>query len=154
MSGDHLSAVLAQFPQAVPQPTPLRDFLAKQFPPRALLLSPWLPEKGLTMIAAPRGLGKRHLALYVAYAVASGGAVAEWKRTEASPITKWQPPGCRLWKPLPRELVTLIAHGPPPGGGVSPLHNEPCSQCSPLSRSPQPPPLVFTSTPPPKFVNA
>jgi RecA-family ATPase len=84
MSGDHLTGVLAQFPQAaplpsVPQPTPLPDFLAKQFPPRALLLSPWLPEKGLTMIAAPRGLGKTHLALNVAFAVASGCAFLRWQ---------------------------------------------------------------------------
>lgn len=83
MSAD-LKAVLAQFPQAaplpdVPQPIPLRDFLAKQFPPRALLLKPWLPEKGLTMIAAPRGLGKTHLALNIAHAAASGGVFLKWQ---------------------------------------------------------------------------
>jgi putative DNA primase/helicase len=44
-----------------------------------MLLSPVLPEKGLAMLYAPRGAGKTNLALSIAYAVASGGAVLPWK---------------------------------------------------------------------------
>jgi hypothetical protein len=34
------------------------QLLSMAFPPRNLIMSPWLPEKGLTMIYAPRGIGK------------------------------------------------------------------------------------------------
>jgi len=47
--------------------------------PRALLLSPIFPEKGLYMIYSPRGMGKTFLALALAYATAGGGSVARWK---------------------------------------------------------------------------
>lgn len=69
-----------------PQPIGLADFLAMEIPPRELLLSPWLPEKGLAMIAAPRGIGKTHVALNVAYAVASGGSFLRWKAVTPRPV--------------------------------------------------------------------
>lgn len=55
------------------------DFLARDFPPRANILSPWLPHQGLAMIHARRGIGKTHLALGIAYAVASGGEFLRWR---------------------------------------------------------------------------
>src|SRR5438105_3263503 len=66
----------------IPQPfraIDLEDFLARKFPPRENLLSPWLAAKGLAMVFAPRGVGKTHFALGVAYAVASGGSFLKWK---------------------------------------------------------------------------
>jgi DNA-binding NarL/FixJ family response regulator len=62
----------------VPPPTRLtpitiEDFLTRPFPPREMILGPWLPTKGLAMIYAPRGLGKTHFAWGLAYAVATGG---------------------------------------------------------------------------------
>ena len=39
------------------------ELLSAQFPPRRSMLSPWLPEKGLTMLYAPRGVGKTWIAL-------------------------------------------------------------------------------------------
>jgi len=57
----------------------LGAFLKRQFPPRNTLLAPWLPEKGLAMVFAPRGIGKTHFALNVAYAVASGGSYLRWQ---------------------------------------------------------------------------
>ncbi|HCC53483.1 MAG TPA: RNA polymerase subunit sigma-70 [Desulfobulbaceae bacterium] len=54
-------------------------FLAREFPPRANLLSPWLPSQGLAMVYAYRGIGKTHFALGVAYAVASGGSFLGWQ---------------------------------------------------------------------------
>ncbi len=44
-----------------------------------MLLSPWLPVKGIAMVFAPRGAGKTHFALGVAYAVASGGRFLNWQ---------------------------------------------------------------------------
>jgi putative DNA primase/helicase len=47
-----------------------------------MLLDPLLPEKGLAMLHASRGTGKTHLALGMAYAVASGGPILRWKAAE------------------------------------------------------------------------
>jgi KaiC/GvpD/RAD55 family RecA-like ATPase len=60
-------------------PTDLSAFLALEFPPREMLLGPWLPRQGLAMIYAARGVGKTHLALAAAYAVATGGGFLSWR---------------------------------------------------------------------------
>lgn len=57
---------------------PLNDFLTRAFPPREMLLAPWLPKQGLSMVFAPRGVGKTHFSLGVSYAVASGGSFLSW----------------------------------------------------------------------------
>ena len=56
----------------------LNDFLQMQFPERENILSPFLPEQGLCMIYAKRGIGKTHIALGIAYAVAIGGSFLKW----------------------------------------------------------------------------
>ncbi len=66
-------------PLSCPEPITAEDFLKLEIPPREILLDPWLPAKGLAMIAAPRGIGKTHLALATAYAVACGGGFLGWK---------------------------------------------------------------------------
>jgi putative DNA primase/helicase len=58
------------------------EFLATEFPPREIILAPWLPSKGLAMIYGPRGVGKTHLTLGCAYAIASGGTFLGWKAPE------------------------------------------------------------------------
>ena len=54
------------------------DLIGTAFPPRETILAPWLPSKGLAMIYGPRGIGKTHLTLGCAYAIASGGAFLRW----------------------------------------------------------------------------
>jgi len=49
------------------------DFIRMDLPERKELLSPWLPEQGLAMVHAERGIGKTFFALSCAYAVATGG---------------------------------------------------------------------------------
>ena len=56
----------------------LGDFLAREIKPREQILAPWLPEQGLAMIYAPRGVGKTFVALNIAYAVASAGTFLKW----------------------------------------------------------------------------
>lgn len=58
--------------------------LAATFPPRERLLSPWLLSQSLSMIYAPRGVGKTHVALGIAYALASAGGFLGW--TAAKPV--------------------------------------------------------------------
>lgn len=65
---------------------PLDEFLEMKFPPREMLLGPWLPKQGLAMVFAPRGVGKTHFSLGVAYAVASGGSFLKWKAPGAQRV--------------------------------------------------------------------
>jgi putative DNA primase/helicase len=54
------------------------EFLSMDIKPRAMLLDPILPEQGLAMIHAKRGVGKTHVTLGVAVAVASGKSFLRW----------------------------------------------------------------------------
>lgn len=58
------------------------ELLQREFPARELILSPWLPTKGLTMIYAERGIGKTWVSLNVAYAVVGGGSFLRWQAPE------------------------------------------------------------------------
>lgn len=55
------------------------EFLSMSIPERGYLLSPVLPVQGIGILYAPRGIGKTFAALSVAIAVASGGAVFNWR---------------------------------------------------------------------------
>lgn len=57
---------------AVPKPTGFNDFLALDMPRRETLLAPILPERSLSMLYAPRGVGKTLLSLSIGLAVAGG----------------------------------------------------------------------------------
>ena len=54
------------------RPLNLREFLELSLKPREMLLDPILPEKGLAMLYAARGTGKTHVAIGIAFAVATG----------------------------------------------------------------------------------
>src|SRR5687767_13074478 len=71
---DYIKEALAPPLQAVN----VFDFLATEFPPRELLLAPWLPRQGVAMIAAPRGVGKTWVAVGCGYAVATGTEFLRW----------------------------------------------------------------------------
>ena len=57
------------------------EFLQMKIPPREMILAPIIPEKGLVMLYAPRGVGKTHVALYIAVTVAKGSGLFDnkWK---------------------------------------------------------------------------
>jgi hypothetical protein len=65
----------------VPTLTPITvaELLSMQVAIRQWALAPILPLPGLAMLYAPRGMGKTWLALFVAYALASGGSVFGWQ---------------------------------------------------------------------------
>ncbi len=64
----------------------LADFLHMDIPERRFLLEPVLPEQGLAIIYAPRGLGKTYAALSMALAVSAGGEVYGWKAASAQSV--------------------------------------------------------------------
>ncbi len=51
----------------------VRELLELEIPPREMILNPILPAQGLVMLYAPRGIGKTHVALWMAYTIACGG---------------------------------------------------------------------------------
>ncbi|NNM56401.1 AAA family ATPase [Acidocella sp.] len=61
------------------QTTTLGALLDRQFPPRAVLLSPWLRSAESALLWAPTGVGKTMLVNTLALAVAGGGKVAGWE---------------------------------------------------------------------------
>lgn len=73
---DHAGLVVSDF----------SDFLQKEFPPRDMLLSPWLESQSLSMIYAARGVGKTHFALNIAHALATGGSFLGWQATAPIPV--------------------------------------------------------------------
>jgi putative DNA primase/helicase len=74
--------------QVIEPPTivTLADFLSRELPSRELLLAPWLPRQGLAMIHAYRGIGKTHIALGIAHAVASGGEFLGWRASRPAGV--------------------------------------------------------------------
>ena len=56
----------------------MQEFTALALPPRRHVLRPVLPEKGLAMLFAPRGVGKTYVAFAMAYAIATAGRFLRW----------------------------------------------------------------------------
>jgi hypothetical protein len=64
----------------------VHDFLATALPARQEILSPWLLSQSLNMIHSWRGVGKTHVALGIAFAVASGGSFLHWQAAAAREV--------------------------------------------------------------------
>ena len=57
----------------------LAELFALDIKPRGMVLDPIIPERGLAMLYAMRGIGKTHVALGIAHAVASGTSFLAWR---------------------------------------------------------------------------
>lgn len=55
------------------------QLLATAVPARELIVEPIIPAKGLAMLYGPRGLGKTHVALGIAWAAATAGSFLKWR---------------------------------------------------------------------------
>jgi hypothetical protein len=64
----------------------LAELLVMEIPEREVILAPWLLSQCIAMIHAYRGIGKTHVALGIAYAIATGGAFLAWQATRARPV--------------------------------------------------------------------
>lgn len=82
------------------------ELMQADFPPRDMLLHPFLESQSLSMIYAWRGVGKTHLSLGMAYALASGGEFLGWRAAAPVPTLylDGEMPGAAL-----RERVARIA---------------------------------------------
>lgn len=116
-----------EFTPQSPEPPPklvavtLKQFLNQPLPARELILSPWLTTQSLNMIYSWRGVGKTHVALGIAYAVASGTEFLCWKadtprgvlyldgEMPANALQERLAKICRIHdKPFPEENFLLI----------------------------------------------
>jgi len=87
----------------------IADLLAAEFPPRTVLMEPWLPSQGLAMLYGLRGVGKTHVSLGVAVAVASGDRFLVWRAGQPRGVLflDGEMPGAALQE----RLASIIAHG-------------------------------------------
>lgn len=83
------------------------ELLARDFPAREVLLAPWLTTQSLSMIYATRGTGKTHVALGIAYALASGGEFIGWRASQ--PVRVVYLDGEMPGSDLQRRLAAVIA---------------------------------------------
>lgn len=88
--------------------------LSEEFPPRSVMLSPWLCSQSLNMVYSWRGVGKTHFALNVAYAVASGGNWLGWEATEPFEVlyVDGEMPGITLQERLSSIVAASVAEPP------------------------------------------
>ena len=107
-----------------------QQLLSAKFPPRSLMLAPWLPEKGLAMIYSPRGVGKTWIALSIAHAIASGGELLCWRASAVRAASSTSMAKCRRrpcksgtpplsplpCKDAPRQNFRLVAADVQPDG--------------------------------------
>ena len=64
----------------------LDTFIKLDLPKKDKIMSPWLDSSSLNMIHAPRGVGKTHVAIGIAYALATGGEFLGWKVAEPKKV--------------------------------------------------------------------
>lgn len=57
-----------------------------ELPEREMLLHPFLPSQGLVMLVAKRGVGKTHIALGIAYTIATGSTFLSWTAPEPKKV--------------------------------------------------------------------
>lgn len=63
----------------------IKELLSLEIPPREMILGPLIPAQGLVMIHAPRGIGKTHISLLIAYTVAMGGQMFDGRWVSGKP---------------------------------------------------------------------
>lgn len=82
----------------------IEELFSLHIPPRDMLLSPFLPSQGLVLIAAKRGVGKTHIALGAAYAVATGGTFLCWQAPSPKKVLyiDGEMPACLMQERLQR----------------------------------------------------
>ncbi|MGO8841316.1 MAG: AAA family ATPase [Methyloceanibacter sp.] len=75
-------AVDPEAPQSRLRPLCIHRLFEIEIPEREMILEPIIPQKGLAMLYASRGIGKTHLACGISYAVATGTRFLKWEATK------------------------------------------------------------------------
>jgi AAA domain-containing protein/helix-turn-helix resolvase-like protein len=64
------------------RPFDIHDLFKLEIPERQMILDPIIPEKGLAMLYASRGIGKTYLACAISYAIATGTKFLKWEASK------------------------------------------------------------------------
>ena len=90
------------------------ELLLRDFKPAEHVLSPWLPTQGLAMIHAPRGVGKTHVSIGAACAVAAGTSFLKWNapKPRRVVIIDGEMPGAMLKERFARTVAAMNADIP------------------------------------------
>lgn len=62
------------------------EFLKMKLPVPEMILAPFIITQTLCLLYSKRGVGKTHVALGIAYAVATGGSFLKWKAPKSRPV--------------------------------------------------------------------
>lgn len=91
------------------------ELLRFEFKPHEYILDPWLTTQSLNMIFGYRGVGKTHISLGIAYAVASGGKFLKWQAPKPRGVLfiDGEMPGDSLKKRM-ADIITNSEQGNPP----------------------------------------
>jgi AAA domain len=73
-------------PQSRLRPLCIHRLFEIEIPKREMILDPIIPEKGLAMLYASRGIGKTHLACGISYAAATATSFLKWEVTTARKV--------------------------------------------------------------------
>ncbi len=90
------------------------ELLTLELPERKCLLNPWLPQQGLAMVYAPRGVGKSWFTWQVALSVATGTKFLNWEIPEPKRVLllDGEMPAAVLQERF-RQLVESLPEDPP-----------------------------------------
>src|SRR5262249_3740564 len=89
------------------------EFLLLPIKPREMVVDPIIPEKGLAMLYAPRGIGKTHVALGIVYAAASASRFLKWNAPKARRVLLID--GEMPAATLQERLASIVPVGPEVG---------------------------------------
>jgi len=87
------------------------ELLQFEFKPHEYILEPWLTTQSLNMIFGCHGVGKTHISLGIAYAVASGGKILKWQSPKPRGVLfiDGEMPGYSLQKRM-ADIITNADH--------------------------------------------
>lgn len=93
------------------------QLLAREFQPPENVLAPWLRTQGSAMIHAPRGIGKTHVSIGAACAVAAGAEFLRWRAPKPRRVLfiDGEMSGAELQERFARTIEALKADIPPDG---------------------------------------
>lgn len=92
------------------------EFASMRLKPREYLLDPILRTRGIAMLAAYRGVGKTHVSMGIAHAVATGGRFLNWRAPSPRPVlyVDGEMPGpdlqerLRMYSPVNSGLLRIL----------------------------------------------
>ncbi len=92
-------------------PLSVHQLLTRKFEPPEHMLAPWLQTQGLTMIHALRGVGKTHVSIGIACAVAAGVPFLKWSAPKPRRVLfiDGEMPGAMLQERFARTIEALKA---------------------------------------------